>query len=399
MLETVAIVGGGIGGLASAILLSEKGFDVTVYEQARRPQPVGAGFLLQPPGQRVLRSLGVMEDVLKHAVPISSLQSRTLSGRVLLDLKYARLKGKPRSGLGVQRRTIYDALLQKAKTCHGVNIVWDGRVDSCITRANNVQLVVNDTVRDYDLCILSSGTNSTLADHNFHNRVKRPYGWGCLWTTFELPEGLASDVLHQRCYQTRKMMGILPVCKRSDGRYDAALYWSMSSADLAQFSPASFVSLKDELEQFWPDAGPSIGPLCYDDFVAANYQDIWTPQPYAGRLIAIGDVCHATSPQLGQGCTMALLDAWSLALHLNRDAAMLPASLAQWWKSRKRQLTYVRLLSKGLTPLFQSDSVLCELFRDHVMAPLGRLPVFDGLQLTTLASDVLLNAGALQLTD
>ena len=100
-LETVAIVGGGIGGLASAILLSKKGFQVTVYDKAKSPQAVGAGFLLQPPGQEVLRKLGVLDEVLKQAVPISGLQSKTTSGRTVLNLKYAGLKGKARSGLGI----------------------------------------------------------------------------------------------------------------------------------------------------------------------------------------------------------------------------------------------------------------------------------------------------------
>ena len=54
----VAIVGFGIGGGALAVALAGDGHEVTVFEQAASPGPVGAGFLLQPSGQAALASLG-----------------------------------------------------------------------------------------------------------------------------------------------------------------------------------------------------------------------------------------------------------------------------------------------------------------------------------------------------
>lgn len=389
-MKTVAIVGGGIGGLASAILLSKKGLKVTIYDKAKSPQPVGAGFLLQPPGQAVLQKLGVLDEILKQAVPIVGLQSKTLSGKSLLDLKYSRLKGSPRHGLGVQRSSIYEALLREAQTSKLVNFMWDSKVSHCISERNVTSIISNETKLDYDLCILSSGSNSFLAREHFKERIHRPYGWGCLWTTFELPEGLSPNILHQRCQGSNKMMGILPV-RKSEGRYEAALYWSMKSADIKKLERANFPTIKEEIMQFWPDAKFSLGPLDYDDFVSANYNDIWTPKPFKDRLVAIGDVSHATSPQLGQGCTMALLDALSLANSINTKDENLTSSLERWWNSRKYQLSYVRHLSRLLTPLFQSESKTCEVFRDWIMAPVGRLSVFDSIQLKTLASDVFLS--------
>ena len=243
--------------------------------------------------------------------------------------------------------------------------------------------------QDYDLCVLSAGSNSHLAEGHFNNRVKKPYGWGCLWTTFKLPETLSPNTLHQRCQQSNKMMGILPV-RKVDDSYEAALYWSMKSQDLHELNEAKFTAIKDEIMQFWPEAASSVEQLEYTDFIPANYNDIWTPKPFTNRLIAIGDVSHSTSPQLGQGCTMALLDAWSLAMSIDKKDEELAHSLEQWWRSRRYQLAYVRHMSRFLTPLFQSDSKLCELFRDWLMSPIGRLPIFDSLQLKTLASDVFL---------
>lgn len=392
-LDSIAIIGGGIGGLTSAILLSRKGFQVTVYDKAQSPQPVGAGFLLQPPGQAVLQKMGVLEEIAEQAVPIFSLQSKTVSGRTILDLNYNRLTGSVGNGMGVQRNTIYNALLHKACSSDKVNFVWDSNVDKCIVKDNTVSVLVNDATQEFDLCILSSGSNSRLAAEHFKRRIKKPYGWGCLWTSFELPESLSPNILHQRCQNAHKMMGILPVRKLAN-KYEAALYWSMKSEDMDKLEEQEYSILKDQIMGFWPEASPTIEPLGFHDFIQANYNDIWTPKPVNGRLIAIGDISHATSPQLGQGCTMALLDAWTLAQCINKEQANVAEALALWWRGRRHQLAYVRLLSKFLTPLFQSENTLCEMFRDRVMAPVGRIPLFDKMQLKTLASQVFLPKAA-----
>jgi salicylate hydroxylase len=64
----IAIVGGGIGGLATAAFLRRAGFDCTVYEQASRLTEIGAGLVVAPNAARLLRRLGVLEDFATGAV-------------------------------------------------------------------------------------------------------------------------------------------------------------------------------------------------------------------------------------------------------------------------------------------------------------------------------------------
>ena len=55
MTMRVAIIGGGIGGLAAALFLRQAGLDVTVYEQASALREVGAGIVVAPNMVRPLR--------------------------------------------------------------------------------------------------------------------------------------------------------------------------------------------------------------------------------------------------------------------------------------------------------------------------------------------------------
>ena len=58
-LERIAIVGGGIGGLAAALALQRRGFAVAVYDRAREFREIGAGIIVFPNARRALRDLDI----------------------------------------------------------------------------------------------------------------------------------------------------------------------------------------------------------------------------------------------------------------------------------------------------------------------------------------------------
>src|SRR3984885_3966828 len=67
-MNTVAIVGGGIGGLTAALALARRGIDVDVYEQASELRELGAGVQISANGTRVLHALGLKEALKKVQV-------------------------------------------------------------------------------------------------------------------------------------------------------------------------------------------------------------------------------------------------------------------------------------------------------------------------------------------
>ncbi|MBF8184424.1 FAD-dependent monooxygenase [Nonomuraea sp. K274] len=71
-LPRIAIVGGGIGGLATAAFLHREGLPSTVYEQAPRLGEVGAGLVVAPNAARQLRKLGVLEALRERAVQLDT---------------------------------------------------------------------------------------------------------------------------------------------------------------------------------------------------------------------------------------------------------------------------------------------------------------------------------------
>ncbi|MBB4383187.1 FAD-dependent oxidoreductase [Bradyrhizobium sp. SBR1B] len=72
--DPIIIAGGGIGGLAAAIALAQKGFQVTVLERASRYQEIGAGIQLGPNAFHAFDRLGLGDAARAIAVFIDKLR-------------------------------------------------------------------------------------------------------------------------------------------------------------------------------------------------------------------------------------------------------------------------------------------------------------------------------------
>ncbi|MBO0758894.1 MAG: FAD-dependent monooxygenase, partial [Bradyrhizobiaceae bacterium] len=74
---SVAIIGGGIGGLTAALCLLRAGFDVQVYEQAKTLSEIGAGINIGPNASRILNRLGIADELKRTGVrPVTFDQRR-----------------------------------------------------------------------------------------------------------------------------------------------------------------------------------------------------------------------------------------------------------------------------------------------------------------------------------
>ncbi|MEM0963646.1 MAG: FAD-dependent oxidoreductase, partial [Bacteroidota bacterium] len=87
---TVAIIGGGIAGLAAAVALRQRGIEATVYEQAPALRELGAGIALWPNATRALRSLGVLDAVAERSGRAEVIHILDASGHALVRFSTAR---------------------------------------------------------------------------------------------------------------------------------------------------------------------------------------------------------------------------------------------------------------------------------------------------------------------
>src|SRR5580700_3960123 len=82
----IGIIGGGIGGVATAVALHRAGIDATVYERANQLREVGAGMMLWPNATRVLKELDLLERVAALSGLNRNFLVRSSAGTLLMNI-------------------------------------------------------------------------------------------------------------------------------------------------------------------------------------------------------------------------------------------------------------------------------------------------------------------------
>ena len=380
----IAVVGGGVAGCATAVLLRQQGHDVTLFEAVDDPRPIGAGLLLQPTGQAVLRRLGLLDEVLAHGAPVDRLFGDNASGRTVLNMSYRRF-APGCFGLGIQRGTLF-GLLWRRMVAAGTTVRLGTPVEGFASDAGGVTLTGTQgaALGRFDALVLANGSFSKLRAGMAVEQTQAPFPWGALWAVLPAPPGFAPVELRQRFRSAREMVGLMPVGRALDAPaeqpHGVNFFWSLPLAELPAWRAQSLADWKARVCALMPACAPLLESVSsHEQLRVARYADVWMKQWHDGRVVAIGDCGHGMSPQLGQGANMALIDAWVLA-HCVRGAGAGAGGGVAWADAfarysgeRRSHLRFYQHSSVALTPLFQSDRRLAPLFRDLFFGLPGRL--------------------------
>lgn len=395
----IGIIGCGIAGQAAAIALGRDGHDVTVLERFAEAKPLGAGLLLQPSGLQALDRLQLLDATLRWGTPVARLHGKTVRGRMVMDLRYADI-GANLHGIGIHRAALFD-VLHEALLATAAQI----RLDFDVCRIEDLQsprLVARDGRAEgpFDLLLDCAGAHDNLRE-TLGAHVRAPlYPWGSLWATCRDRTGTFAGELRQVYERAHLMIGILPIGRApGSGDNSVSFFWSLRLADYAAQRDAGLDALKMRVRNAWPDCAPILDEIgSFDTLALATYRDVRMRPSLKGRVLAIGDAAHGTSPQLGQGANLALIDAVVLAHALRREADI-DAALSLYVKQRRAHLRFYQIASAALTPAFQSDSRAIAWLRDIFLGPMGRLPGLKHVMRTTLAGTRMFPLGIYRLPD
>ncbi len=385
----IGVIGAGTAGSAAATLLARAGHRVTVYERVAEPGAVGAGILLQPTGQAVLRALGVLDDVVARAEPLDGLRCETLERRTVFRLRYGALDGGHR-GFGLHRGALFERLFAAAAASGATLRTGEAIEDLVATPSGDGLLFVRpdgSRVGPHELCIVADGARSHLRDDTSFRKRIREYPWGAMWAVLDDPEARFTGVLHQVVDGTRRMVGALPSGLgpgSTTGPRKVSVFYSVRHDRAEAWRARGLDACKRELRSFLPALdGPLQAVTDPAQFVFTRYMDVSMPRWHAGRVVYLGDAAHAMSPQLGQGANLALLDAWTLATVLAEggDAA---AALARYTRMRRSNLRFYTYATRWLTPWFQSDLAPLGVLRDHGFAAFMRVPGVEALMVKVM---------------
>jgi FAD-dependent urate hydroxylase len=330
----VAIVGGGIGGLTTALALRAFGHEPVVLEQTSELRPVGAGISLWPNGIKVLNLLGLGPQVTAIGGTMDRMAYADRHGRTLIDFPlggfYERVGERTRP---VARAALQDLLLEEV----GHRTVTLGVRVTGVTGAegDGPVTVTTDDGRsvDADLVVAADGTHSRLRDHVVGQRTTRSYVGYVNWN------GLVDDtpdIAPTGTWLTwvggGRRASVMPV---GGGRS----YWffdvPMPLAAVEDL-PGPQAALGRYFEGWTPPVQHLIERLDPDGVARTAIHDLDPlPRWRRDRVVLLGDAAHTMAPDLGQGGCQAMEDAWVLAHHLTATSRSVVDALDRYEAERR----------------------------------------------------------------
>ncbi len=378
--KAIAIIGCGPAGLGAGLYLSRRGYEVVIYEEFEEPRPVGSGLMLQPTGLSVLHELGLLENILVRGQRLDRiLGCDAHTGKRVLDVHYNNLDGR-RFGLGTHRHGLFDVLYKAAKA-QNIRFEFGHKIEK-LTIGDAGTCPVTDDGRilpGHPLVVVANGSGSRIAQDLFGLQQQSFLPYGAFWATLDWPRaGFYRDMLEQKYDGASKMAGVLPLgCydTNADPKTKAAFFWSLKGVDVPGVKQRGINFWKNEVLEVWPQTEVFLNQISgFEDLTFAQYQHFTLKKPYHENVIFIGDAYHSTSPQLGQGANMAMLDAKAMDVALAQCGGDFLQVGPIYHALRKRQIRIFQFLSQVLTPFYQSDSLILGKIRDYGIAYVAKVP-------------------------
>ena len=312
------ISGGGIGGLATAAALGQRGWRVTVFESQPELRAAGSGIYLHNNGLAVLTELGAYERVMRNPFMGRGVEQRDHRGEVILPA----MLPPGRQVVSVPRRDLLAGLEQAARAA-GVRIVTGA--DVVEARADGSLIFANGDRVTADLAIGCDGVASpvrrALGLEQYHERTAE----GALRTTIRATQADMPEDARDRCVEnwngTRRLL-ITPI-------NEAEIYLALTCR--ADDREARDTSIRPCWKESFPDWAHLLERIV--DQVTWNVYSVIKCKAWsAGRTCILGDAAHAQPPNLGQGGGMAMQNGLALAAFMANvaDARDVPAALAAW---------------------------------------------------------------------
>lgn len=328
---TAVIVGGGIGGLASAHALLRGGWRVTVLERAPQFAAIGAGLSLWPNALRALDVLGLGAAVRSAGRTAVSGGTRTSTGQPISHMDSAAARRAGVTTTGIHRAVLHEILLGSlpAETLVAAAEVTDVHpgTPARVTYRRGGQAVTLTA----SLVVAADGIRSPVRQRLWPQVPAPAYSGSTAWrgvTARPWKGPLAPGISWGRGAE----FGILPL---GDGR----VYWYGAVNAPAGLMYADELAAVRERFAGWHDPIPALLDATHPSAVLHHdlYHLATPPQRYVSEsVLLLGDAAHAMTPFLGQGACQALEDAAVLG-HLCATGSGLPLSeaLAEYDRQRR----------------------------------------------------------------
>ena len=366
MRPAIAIIGGGISGLAAGIAFARRGLAPVIYEQAPELKEVGAGVTLWANAFRALESIGLAGEVLQLAGGFTGGGVRRRDGTWLMHQRKDILMDRWGSGLASMHRGELQQVLASAVDPAAIHL--GARCTGFRYIAGGVAAQFEDGREvPADVLVGADGVHSVIRGQLFGEAPLRYRGYTAIRGI--TPPGsvpLPADACETWGRGCR--FGLGPT---SGERLTWFATWNTPAGSGAGGSREHLLRLFGD----WHEPVRRIIEATPADSIVRN--DIYDRRPARtwtrGRVVLIGDAIHPMTPDLGQGACQGIVDAVTLAGCV-AGAGGLRASLLSYQRQRRGNAAITTMVARTMAATGQRDGRFSCAARDAMVTALP-LPV------------------------
>lgn len=309
MTQRIAIIGGGIAGLAFAVYYKKLGGRVDIYERSAKSGREGLGFIMLENGLKAMEGLGLREEAVKAGFPIEQCNIVDDEGQLLIE-------GGLEGSFGITRKNFVDVLLNEipADWMHFDHEFSHFEWHEDESQGAKAAIFANGNRVEADFFIGSDGAGSPTRRQIFPEATRSDVKCKELVSIVDDP-ALVKE-LNQTFVKYKSLLGGLAVGTMPAG--DDTVVW------FVQFSAERYDNLLEqtdyrtfarELVGSWPE--PIHNLIEKTDF-SRSYLALSAylnpmPRYHKGNVALMGDAAHALLPFTSQGVNSAIEDAIELA--------------------------------------------------------------------------------------
>jgi salicylate hydroxylase len=351
----VVVIGAGIGGLAAAIALRQRGIEVEIFERSTKLEEIGAGLQIGPNGVKVLRALGLEDELMRNAFEPISIMSLTWDEGRLRFRQPLRAISREKYGApymtahradlhNLLRRATGDTPLHLGKNCIGADTV----------NGAAVARFADGSSAEADIVVGADGIRSAIRVELFgadRPRFTEMMAWRAIVPMDCVPTrvGPGGEVAipHGEYFGWLGRDGHV-ICYPIGVNGDKLNIFGGHVTEQWVEESWSVPSSREELiaaKAGWNEALLEMFRHVEHVYKWGIYDRDPLPQWSRGRVTLLGDAAHPTMPTLAQGANMAIEDGYVLARNLTRHDNI-ETALQAYVAERKPRTDWVTLQSR-----------------------------------------------------
>lgn len=356
----IAIIGGGIAGVTTAIALEQKGFSCVVYEAAAELKEIGAGLGLAANAMMAFERLGIAAKIIAagRILPVFSILDEK-GKRITYTDSFKNSRRFQADNFTFHRGKLHQVLLSQVRN---TPVFTQKKCISIREIGEHITLQFADgTEADADYLVVADGIHSAIRQQLLPQSKPRYAGYTC-WRAVVDNSQLKIDQ-NTETWGSKGRFGFIPLANNE-------LCWfaciNSSHAGNEEYKHYTLAMLQDNFKDYHADVINTLKATKPENLIWNDIFDLEPVSQYAfGRIVLIGDAAHATTPNLGQGACQAVEDAVVLADEMSTSGSI-EAAFRNFEQRRLKRTHAVVKHSRRLGRIAQMSNPLLVKVRNAV---------------------------------